>query len=337
MIEDLDSIPYPDREIFEYEKLEEMEERRLVIMAIRGCPYQCTYCCNHLFMEKAKNRARYIRYRSTDKIIDEIKSNLRRYPEIERVVFHDDILMLNKRWFSELMTAYEKEVKLPFICNTRVNQITRDVLLKAKKAGCVQINIGIESGNDYIRNKILGRNLNREQIVEAFKLCHDLRLRTYSFNMVGILDEDPLKILDTVKLNAQVFPSYIQTSIFFPYPNTKIYKECEKNGCISNREIDDYFKDTALDFANISRGQINFFHRYFNFLVGLYKVLYQLPYPVRKYLISITDKILSSRFLPHYLLVKISYIVQPKLLFRESFPTLYKLLRPIYKRYQYRS
>lgn len=335
LIEDLDSIPYPDRESFDYENLEEMDERRLVMMAMRGCPYQCTYCCNHIFMEKAENR-KYIRYRSVNNIIDEIKLNLHRYPRIERIMFHDDILMLNKEWFNKLMDAYEKHMKLPFMLNTRANLISKKELLKAKKAGCVQVSIGIESGNDYIRNKILGRNLHRHQILEAFRICHDVGLRTYSFNMVGIPGEDSSKILDTIKLNAHASPSYIQTSIFFPYPGTKIYKECEKNGCISDREVDDYFKDTMLNLVHIGHAKINFFHRYFNFLVGLYKGLYQLPYPVRKYLVSITDKILSFRFLPHYLLVKISYIVQPKLLFRESFPTLYKLLRPIYKRYQYR-
>jgi radical SAM superfamily enzyme YgiQ (UPF0313 family) len=337
LLNDLDSLPYPDRELFNYESLEEMSERRFTVMASRGCPYSCAYCCNHIIREKYPNKKDYVRFRSAENVIKEIEYGLNNYPDIERIIFHDDILFLNRSWFEEFLALYKKRVNLPFICNSRVDLMKRELVHKLKEAGCIQVGMGIESGNEVSRTKVLNRNITREQIISAFKDCKNAGLRTYAFNMVGLPMEDKEGVLETVKLNARVRPSKIQTSIFYPYPFTQLYNLCLEKGYLRNGKIvDDYFKDTTLRLDSMTREEIVFFQIYFTTLVGIYRVIFSLSPSVQKLLEHFLDRVLCSPFIPLNLLITIKRRFAPRTLLRSLSPTLYFYIRPWVKRLQYK-
>jgi len=337
LLEDLDNLPYPDRALFNYECLEEMGEKRLTIMASRGCPYSCSYCCNHIIREKYPNKKNYVRFRSVKNVVTEIENGLSNYPDIERVVFHDDILFLNRRWFEEFVVVYKKKIALPFICNSRVNLITREVVHKLKEAGCIQVGMGIESGNEVIRNKVLNRNISQEQIISAFKECKNVRLRTYAFNMVGLPMERKEAVLETIKLNARIRPSKIQTSIFYPYPFTRLYNLCIEKGYLNEgKAVDNYFKATILQLDSMSRDEIVFFRIYFTVLVGIYRAIFLLPHSIQNPLEHFLDRLLRSPFVPRNLLITIKQRFAPRTLLRTIFPTLYFYIRPYFKRLQYK-
>ena len=88
LIEDLDTLPYPDYGLFDYERLEEGAVHKiLVTQASRGCNYNCTYCCNHAVRSLYKAGARFLRYYSVDRLLDEIEEGLKRYPFLKEVRF----------------------------------------------------------------------------------------------------------------------------------------------------------------------------------------------------------------------------------------------------------
>jgi radical SAM superfamily enzyme YgiQ (UPF0313 family) len=338
LIEDLDNLPYPDRELFNYESLEEMSERRFTVMASRGCPYSCSYCCNHIIREKYPNKKDYVRFRSAENVITEIENGLRNYPDIERIIFHDDIFFLNQSWFEEFVALYKKRINLPFVCNSRANLMTKEVVLKLKEAGCIQVGMGIESGNEVIRTKVLNRNITQTQIISAFNDCKNAGLRTYAFNMVGLPMENKEGVLETVKLNARVRPSKIQTSIFYPYPFTQLYNLCLEKGYLRNGKIvDDYFKDTILRLDSMTREEIVFFRVYFTTLVGIYKTIFLLPFLFHKMMENLIDKLLCWPSFPYELLVTIRRKFSPRTCLRNKFPNVYFHIRPYIKKLQYRS
>jgi radical SAM superfamily enzyme YgiQ (UPF0313 family) len=141
LIKDLDSLSFPDRSVFDYRNLDREKEGIGVFMASRGCPYDCYYCCNHA-IKGSTDRKGYVRFRSVDNVIREIKQVLNDYPFIKFLHFDDDILPINKKWFKEFSDRYEKEISLPFECNIRPNLVDETTIKLLQKAGCKTLRLG---------------------------------------------------------------------------------------------------------------------------------------------------------------------------------------------------
>ena len=107
LIENLDVLPFENRAVFDYEKLEESKNHAVKIMASRGCPYSCTYCCNRQIREVYKDKGRYMRFKSVDRLLSEIEHIIRSYPFIKFVIFHDDILPLRLDWLRQFAEEYK--------------------------------------------------------------------------------------------------------------------------------------------------------------------------------------------------------------------------------------
>ncbi len=306
LISDLDALPFPDREIFDIDKLNCLGSGRAIFMASRGCPYDCGYCCNHalrkLYSEGAsspKSSMKYVRFRSVDNIITEIKEVLQRYPFVNLITFDDDILPLNRVWFREFTRRYKEEIDLPWDCNLRANLVDEELIELLKDSKCQEIRIGLESGDDYIRNEILNRHLSREQLLKSFRLCEEAGLNTVSFNMVGLPFEDMSNILETIKLNALIKPNWklsdLRVTIFYPYQGTRLFEICKEEGFLTDKVLTSYVDDTKLVYGKLTRKQILFASRYFRFLILFYGFLYRLPKPLSKLGIKITDALFRSK------------------------------------------
>ena len=69
--DNLESRPFPDRSIFDFKKLSDTRLGMLTVLAGRGCPYDCTYCCNHQYRKLYPNAGKYVRFRDPEAIIQE--------------------------------------------------------------------------------------------------------------------------------------------------------------------------------------------------------------------------------------------------------------------------
>lgn len=298
IIKNLDSIPFPDRSVFDYPNLELERNGKAVFMASRGCPYHCTYCSNRLLKQTLceNNPGEYVRFKSVDNVIAEIKQVLEEYPFIKYLHFDDDLFFLRKKWAIEFTEKYSSEVGLPFTCNMRPNHLSAEIAGLLKRAGCKEVKIGLESGNDWIRNKILKRNLTDKQMFEAFKFCHDLGIITHSFNMVGLPYESSATILDTIKMNAQMKSDKMQVSVFYPMPKTELYDLCKEKGFYVEKSGYDFFMP-MLEIGTISKKRIYYFLKNFKIFVAIYSKAYSLAHPVSKLAVSAIDKLFQSCFL----------------------------------------
>jgi len=295
LLKALDNLPFPDREIFDYLKLYHERINEASVMASRGCPYRCSYCCNEALWKVYDKTPHYVRFRSVQNIIQELKQIISNYTFIKGFAFDDDILPLNIKWFKEFVDEYKKEIGFPFTCNIRPDLINENVVKLLEKVGCRRVHMGIESGNDKIRNEILNRNITKGQIIKAFSLCEENGIRLYSYNMIGLPEENMREILDTVKLNAKVHADEYQVSIFYPYKNTGLYDFCQTRGLISQKVVTDYFKDTILNFTPLRRKQILFSKSFFRYLVNFYKLFFKLPSSFSDVCIKTLDGLFCSR------------------------------------------
>ena len=230
-------------------------------------------------------------------MIEEIERVLEAHPFIKYLHFDDDILPINKKWFREFAETYRTKIALPFECNIHPNLVNETTLELLKTAGCKTIRIGLESGNAYIRKKILNRRLSEDTIVKASSLCKEAGIRLYSFNMVGLPSEDMKARLDTIKLNATIDSDEEQVSIFYPYENTRLFDICKEHGLIRSNDVADLFKDTFLSFDRVTKNQVVFAAYFFTVLVRAYKILLRYPKPISRIMIRILDSVICSRII----------------------------------------
>ena len=294
---DVNDLPRPDREIFpNYQNLIWERLGRAAVMASRGCPYQCSYCCNHALM-KVQGKQNYTRFRSVNHLMSELKAILVDFDFINSFHFDDDILPLNKKWFSEFSTIYRTDLMKPYSCSIRPNLITEDVVMMLADSGCDMVQIGLESGNETIRNKVLNRNLSEETIAKAFELCKVAGIKVHTLNMVGVPFESPSAVLDTIKMNSKFGAYSSEIFIFYPYKGTTLHDVCEKENFLTERNNVDYFTDSILSIPGLSRKQIIMFRGYFKLFVRFYRALFKIKGKARNFSIKFTDKILSLNIL----------------------------------------
>jgi radical SAM superfamily enzyme YgiQ (UPF0313 family) len=331
LIENLDVLPFGDRAVFDYEKLEESKNRAAHIIASRGCPYSCTYCCNHQIREVYRNKGRYVRFKSVNRLLSEIEQMIRSYPFIEFLSFRDDIFSLRLDWLGRFAEEYKDRIGLPFRCNCRPDLVSAELIQLLRKAGCVKVNFGVESGNEHVRNQVLNRNITRNQIINAFALCQSQGIATQSFNMVGLPFEDAHSILDTIKLNAQIRPDIIMRYFFYPYPKTELYQTCRRGGFLTDREFDTPNERSTLSQPTVSESQVNFAYQFFDEFVKLYMLCERLPRPLQILGERTLHFLFCNKMVPHSLLAAskeatISIVLKVLSLMRENTPLLYSLV-----------
>jgi len=255
-IENLDQLPFADRELFDYQRIIDSDFSTALFMFSRGCPYDCTFCSNHAL--RLKQPGRYVRFRSADSALTEIREVTSRY-RMQTLYFNDDCFTAQKSFLDEFCSRYPREFSLPFDINARPETLNDDICRQLKKAGCRRVSIGIENGSEQFRREVLGRRQSNEQIVEAFAACRRAGLKTKSFNIVGFPGETPAIFRETVRLNQRIQPDSVIIGVFEPYPGTKLAEVCQKEGYIGAENAAERFvgrRDTVLNMPLFPRAEI---------------------------------------------------------------------------------
>jgi anaerobic magnesium-protoporphyrin IX monomethyl ester cyclase len=230
LIADLDSIPFPERSMWEIYG-EKMTFKTPFVIASRGCPYRCSYCFNHAYNKLYAFDGKVVRRRSVGNVIEELLELKSRY-ELGMIVFQDDIFILDRDWVVEFGKLYKTRIGIPFHCHLRANLVDRDIVAALADAGCVSIKMAIESADDGIRNGILKRGMSLEQILEATRLVREAGIVLVTQNILGSPGEDIDKALMTLDLNIRCRPSFAFATLLQPYPRTEIGEYAREQGLL---------------------------------------------------------------------------------------------------------
>ncbi|MFX0132299.1 MAG: B12-binding domain-containing radical SAM protein, partial [Candidatus Hodarchaeota archaeon] len=173
-IQDLDQLPFPDRKI--WQKWIKWPNTPHSILLGRGCPFNCTYCSNHGLRKLASGK--YVRFRSIKNILKELKDLVKKFPKIKEVYFEIETIGADLNFAINLCSELQRfnnhlKKKLSFGVNLRIiPKIDFEPLFQSlKKANFRFINIGIESGSERIREKVLKRFYSNDDILKNVKLA----------------------------------------------------------------------------------------------------------------------------------------------------------------------
>ena len=293
LIQELDGLPYPDRELFDM--------RHLCInigspfLGSRGCPYGCTYCVNNYYLKLYKNKGKYVRYRSVDNLLDEIEFVKEKY-HIRVVEFADETVTLRKKWVREFSQKYRKRIALPFVIQTRCDTVDLEVLQLLKNAGCQSLSFGIESGNEVLRRNVLKRKMSNEQIINALELAKKVDLPATSFNMVGMPFETESMILDTIKLNRKIKTKHHNVCIFYPFAGTELGKISQKENLIKYHydNLESYYHDTVLDMQQLDRLTILTYQKFWRFYMTFPEFLFPVMTHTFRNILRILDYLIKK-------------------------------------------
>lgn len=261
---DLAQLPWPDRDIYDNDLLMMHNDRQVSVMASRGCPYRCSYCCNTVLSDLVGGNANWVRQRPVADVIAELEYLHRRFPEMKSLIFMDEIFTVHKRWVKEFCEEYKKRFKTPFQVFLRVETVDRETLAVMKDAGLYSVIAGVESGNEQIRREVLNRKMTNQRIIDVFKWADELGIETWDFNMIGVPGDTEASIRDTMELNRLIRPHHLQTSIFYPFPGTPLYERCVAEGLSKVDESTSVFHSKpVLDLPGLSRERLLELHQEF--------------------------------------------------------------------------
>lgn len=172
LIKDLDSLPFPAYNLLKWRSYQTnihgkyANKRAFNVIAARGCTFKCDFCVGSAAYGNT------LRLRSVDNVLDEIKWIIKNFG-IDCIHFEDnDFLMKPKKWLIDFCNKIkQKNMKFNWLFQTRVDSVInkREILVVIKKAGCIGLELGVESGDQYVLDKIK-KQITVEQIRLAGKI-----------------------------------------------------------------------------------------------------------------------------------------------------------------------
>lgn len=221
LIGGLDSLPFPRHDLF---PLKEYAKNRIIkemgILSSRGCPYNCDFCQPYLktvFGEK-------VRYRLTKNVVDEIEYLKKNY-KTHIVTFHDDLM--NPSYFRGICKEIiARKLKILWRCQTRA-RLDKSLVRLMKKAGCIGITFGVESGSQKVLEAI-NKMQKIEIIKKSFRVCREFGIFTHALIMVGNRSENMADVYKTLELLKVIRPFSMAVSITTPHPGTHLFQRLKE-------------------------------------------------------------------------------------------------------------
>lgn len=254
-IDNLDELPFPARDLFDIKKYMygvpefPLPVPCLHILTSRGCPYRCLFCkpCEDLIFGNK------VRFRSVDNVIDEINFLIETYG-IRGLNFQDDTFTLRRKYVIELCDRLIKEGisdRISFWAQTRPDHIDEELVRKLKKAGCIVLSIGFESGSQKILD-FLRKDTNVDEAEKAIKIIKRVGVMVAMGVMIGTPTETLVDLQKTYKFIRRSKPENVWVSYTIPIPGSYLYDYAKRNSLLTHEVYDETF-DRCIGIGSMKR------------------------------------------------------------------------------------
>ena len=228
LIRDLNTLPIPDKSIFNNYGI---VSKRLMVMTSRGCPYKCAYCINS-FRDKIYTNEKYLRRKTVSATIEALLQYKKQYnPGF--IQFYDDVFSYDIKWLDEFSKIYPQKIGLPFECYITPNNAGETTIKLLKNSGCVSVIMGIQSGSEKVRSRLLNRHYTNNQAIEAAQIVRKYKIKLITEFIFGFPEDDYNSMFAAYELNDKLNADYTGSFIFYPFAQTQLTDYCLENGFLS--------------------------------------------------------------------------------------------------------
>ena len=271
-IEDIDSIPFPERNLFDNEMYMNYHRKFFgqtvaSMISSRGCPYDCDFCSRPIF-------GNTLRVRTPENVVNEME--ILGKNSYDTIWFADDCFTIHKDRVMKICDdIINRGLSINWQCLSRVDSIDSEMATRMREAGCRRIYFGIESGDDRILRTIMKKGIDTKTARKAVVEVNSSKIETGGFFIIGYPGENNDSILKTINFATSLPFDYVSFTLPYPIPGTGLYKKV-KGGLIDyknkkmqiinhNLLFDSDFSEFKLKFA-IIKGSLQFrIRKYFGF------------------------------------------------------------------------
>jgi radical SAM superfamily enzyme YgiQ (UPF0313 family) len=215
VIQNLDKLPMPSK-YFDFQHLS----------SSRGCPSNCTFCGSPQFW------GHKVRFHSSEYFVEQLDQLYQK--EITFFYISDDTFTMRKDRVVEICKKIiEKDLKITWFAISRVNFVDEEMLYWMRKAGCVQISYGVESGSEEIR-KVLNKNIRTDDIKRAFALTTKYGILSRAYFIYGSPGENYETIQETIDLIHEIKPLSTIFYILDIFPGTALYEDFKRRTMLND-------------------------------------------------------------------------------------------------------
>ena len=287
-IENLDTLPFPARHLIDNSIYRRPDNNKVqaVIKVSRGCPHHCFFCL------ATPTSGRKVRMRSPENIIAEIRECINKY-NIRNFIFWSDIFNQDREWTVNLCEKIIKSgLKFTWSANTRADTADLKMAKLMHKAGCRLVSLGVESGSQFILDKI-GKNITLDEIrdtVDAFKKA---KIKIYNYFVLGLPWDDEATMSETIDFAIELDSDFVSFYTATPLPGTRFYNFIKNE---LHEEVESYenaYYEPCVNTYSLSKEQVMEFHK--NALKAFYlrplyilKMLLKIrsPYEIKSYFLA---------------------------------------------------
>jgi len=237
-IEDLDALPFPAWGLMPYKAYTagDIMPRRsptLFLQTSRGCPFSCSYC-----PYPVAQGTRY-RKRSAKNVLDEIAFLVNDF-DVKNIILRDAEFTLDRDRVVEICEGLIKaDHDMVWRCETRVDTLDEELIGLMQRAGCMGINMGIESASDKVCRKIGRKPLDAEHTKAMVRLCGELGIHTFCFFIIGLPGDDLESVMETIEYAVTLGADVSQFTVATPYLGTGLYDWAMEHNAIKGLDLDD--------------------------------------------------------------------------------------------------
>ena len=233
-INSLDSLPFVERSLIDNYKYIRPDTGKPValIEVSRGCPYACVFCLTPITF------GRKVRYRSVKSVINEIRECVNEYG-IRDFHFKSDLFSFDRDWVAELCNSIiNTNLKINWFANSRVDSVDEKLLLLMRESGCFALSFGVESGSEYILEKI-DKRISLDQVKKTFNLCNSIGIKVYAYFIIGFPWDDKNSLEETKRFAFKSKPTFVDFFIPSVFEGTKLYQIAEEMNLLDKNRLRD--------------------------------------------------------------------------------------------------
>ena len=301
LIDDLDSLPHPDKELFS-PIWQQQHVSGYSTMASRGCPFRCSYCCHSYLRKLYKGEGKYVRNKSVEYFMEELRLAVEKYHPKE-MVFHDESLPTNKQWFNKFAKEYQKQIGLPYFCWVSPESIDTQRSELLKSSGCKTVQIGVLGAPGTDKTNTSNRKQFSDKIGNAIDLMKAADIFVVADNVVGMPGHTTDEMANLIRFFVDHPPDLVFAYWLRYYPKTEIIQTALKAKILTDQDVNSI--EECKNAVSFTKPQKNM-DRKFKRLANLIMLCIHMPKGLVYWLLKSDSNL---KWMPHISMYNLAFIM----------------------------